>query len=188
MSEVVSALGGVEYDGVVSVSESPLQGMIMLRCDLAASILKETLQATLGLDVPDTRAVVSKDASAVAWMSPDELLVFVPYHSAGALAAALTEGLGQMHSLVVIVSDARALFVLKGDGVRDVLAKIAPVDLRPEILSDGVMCRTRLGQVAGALWLSDASTLRVICFRSVAAYVYGMLTDAADKTAQIRYF
>ena len=28
MSDAVSALGGIEYDGVVSVSESPLQGMI----------------------------------------------------------------------------------------------------------------------------------------------------------------
>ena len=188
MSDAVSALGGIEYDGVVSVSESPLQGMITLRCDLAAPILKEILQTTLGLGVPGMRAVLTKDAYAVAWMSPDEVLVLVPYESAGALAAALTAGLGEMHSLVVNVSDARALFALKGDGVRDVLAKIAPVDLRPEVLSDAVMCRTRLGQVAGAFWLVDDTTLQVICFRSVAAYVYGVLTDAADKTAQIRYF
>jgi sarcosine oxidase subunit gamma len=96
--------------------------------------------------------------------------------------------LGQTHNLVVNVSDARAVFALKGDGVRDVLAKITPVDLRPEVLPDGLMCRTRLGQVAGAFWLTDDTTLWVICFRSVAAYVYDVLTDAADKTAQIRYF
>ena len=45
MSDAVSALGGVEYDGVVSVSENALQGMITLRCDLTAPILKETLRA-----------------------------------------------------------------------------------------------------------------------------------------------
>ena len=188
MSDAVSALGGVEYDGVVSVSENALQGMITLRCDLTAPILKETLRATLGLDVPGMRAVLAKDNYAVAWMSPDELFLFVPYESAGKITATLSEGLGQTHNLVVNVSDARAVFALKGDGVRDVLAKITPVDLRPEVLPEGVMCRTRLGQVAGAFWLTDDTTLWVICFRSVAAYVYGVLTDAADKTAQIRYF
>ena len=78
MSDAVSALGGVEYDGVVSVSENALQGMITLRCDLTAPILKETLRATLGLDVPGMRAVLAKDNYAVAWMSPDELFLFVP--------------------------------------------------------------------------------------------------------------
>jgi sarcosine oxidase subunit gamma len=65
MSDAVSALGGIEYDGVVSVSESPLQGMITLRCDLAAPILKETLQTTLGLGVPGMRAVLTKDRKSV---------------------------------------------------------------------------------------------------------------------------
>ena len=110
MSDAVSALGGVEYDGVVSVSENALQGMITLRCDLTAPILKETLLATLGLDVPGMRAVLAKDKYAVAWMSPDELFLFVPYESAGEITATLSEGLGQTHNLVVNVSDARAVF------------------------------------------------------------------------------
>lgn len=188
MSDAVSALGGVEYDGVVSVCERPLHGMITLRCDLLTPALQDALQATLGLTVPDRRAVVSNDAGAVSWMSPDELLVFVPYETAGAVASALITGLGKTHSLVANVSDARALFELKGDAVRDVVAKVAPVDLSREVFVSGRMCRTRFGQVAAAFWLIDDNTLRVICFRSVAAYIYGVLTDAADKTAQIRYF
>ena len=188
MSEVVTALGGVTFKGGVSVSEMPLQGLITLRCDLEMPALQQALQAILGLAVPGMRTVVQGDECAVAWMSPDELLVFVPYPKVSALTVALNEALESQHSLVVNVSDARALFEIVGDGAREVIAKLTPTDLRPAVLSVGVMCRSRLGQVAGAFWLTGDNTLRVICFRSVAAYVYNLLTDAADKGAQLRYF
>jgi len=45
-----------------------------------------------------------------------------------------------------------------------------------------------MAQVAAAFWMDDASTARVVCFRSVADYMFGILTNAADPAADVKYF
>ena len=63
------------------------------------------------------RAVASavlKDGRGALWMSPDELLILVPYAEAGQAVTVLQEALGDAHHLAVDVSDARAHFRLTG--------------------------------------------------------------------------
>ena len=179
MPEAISALSGVAYDGVVSVREAPLQGMITLRGDLVSKAFKAAVKAVLGIAVPKSRAVVSKGDHALAWMSPDELLVFVPYGSAVTLVADLTNALGDEHSLVANVSDARALFVLRGVSCREVIAKLAPVDMSPGHFGFCDMCRTRFGQIAAAFWMVSDEEVHIVCFRSVAQYMFDQLTTSA---------
>ena len=180
MSEAISALSGVAYDdGVVSVSEAPLQGMITLRGEVSSKAFKAAVMAVLGVAVPKSRAVVSKGDHAVAWMSPDELLVFVAYDKAAALAADLTTALADEHSLAANVSDARALFVLRGAQCREVIAKLAPVDMSPGHFGSGQMRRTRFGQIAAAFWLVSDEEAHIICFRSVAQYMFDQLAASA---------
>ncbi|MDX1780091.1 MAG: sarcosine oxidase subunit gamma family protein [Thalassovita sp.] len=189
MSEL-SALNGAAFQGVVAVEDAGLQGMITLRGDLASGAVSKAVKAATGQGVPAQRKINSGDDRAVAWMSPDELLILVPYGEVAATVARLTEALDGEHALVQDVSDARAVFRLTGapGALREVLAKLAPVDLSPEAFRPGDVRRTRLAQVAGAFWFDDSTTARVICFRSVADYAFKLLCLSAEEGGEVGFY
>jgi sarcosine oxidase subunit gamma len=193
MSEPVSALNGASFEGLVTLKDRGPTGMITLRGDLAAPEMAKALDKALALTVPDTRRVqpakgVSKGQAA--WMSPDELLLILPYGQVTTVCTSLSAALEGTHHLVADVSDARALITVSGQDahVREVLAKLAPVDLHPAQFGPGDFRRTRLAQVAGAFWMPEAGQINVICFRSVAQYVFDLLSAAADPAAPVDYF
>lgn len=188
MSEAVSALDGASFEGYVTVRDAGLTGMITLRGDLSSAKVKKAVKTVAGTDVPAARGVTAKDGKSVAWMSPDELLILVPYADAEAAVADLSAALAGEHALAVNVSDARAVFRLDGAAVREVLAKLAPADLSPQGLPAMEMRRTRLAQVAAAFWLSDGQTAHVVCFRSVGRYVFDLLSHAAKPGSEVGYF
>ena len=188
MSNAVSALQGASYNGMVAVRELGLQGMITVRGDLSGAKMKKAVKAAAGVAVPGQRAVALGADGGVAWMSPDELLVMCAYDGVADALAALNDGLAGEHSLAVNVSDARAVFEIKGAGAREVIAKICPVDMAPGAFEPGDFRRTRMAQVAAAFWMTGAGTIRVVCFRSVAEYVFGLLKDAAEPGGEVGYF
>ena len=55
-------------------------------------------------------------------------------------------------------------------------------------LAPGEVRRTRLAQVADAFWLEDAENAQIICFRSVADYVFGVLQMSARKGSEVGVF
>lgn len=183
MSNAVSALDGKAYAGFAAVSEAGLQGMITLRGDLASAKLKKAVKAVAGVDVPAQRRIALKDGKGAGWMSPDELLILVPYAQAHATVEALSKALDGEHHLVADVSDARAMFRIKGAKAAQVLMKLCPVDLPS--LGEGELRRTRAAQVAAALWKSDSDEFTLVSFRSVAAYVFGALELSARPGSEL---
>lgn len=188
MSDAVSALGGASWDGAVAIREVGLQGMITLRGDLASAKVKTAVKDAAGTAVPGQREITTNGESGAAWMSPDELLVMVPYEAAGDSLGKIDAALKGEHYLAVDVSDARALFEIKGAGVREVIAKLCPVDMSAQSFRPGQFRRTRMAQVAAAFWMQDEETIRIICFRSVADYVFGLLRDAAEPGGEVGFF
>jgi len=79
----------------------------------------------------------------------------------------------------VVAWMARAVFRISGDKAREVICKLAPVDMSPKAFPAGHFRRTRLAQTPAAFWMPDAQTVELICFRSVADYVFGLLSRAA---------
>ena len=187
MPDAASALAGASFDGYVTVREAGLRGMITLRGDLGAAKLKNAVKKLTGVDVPEPGRIAIKAELGVAWMSPDELLVLTPYADASKTVAQLEKVLAGTHHLVANVSDARAVFRLEGAAVREVLAKISPADLSRGCFAPGQVRRTRLAQVAGAFWLTDEETAEIACFRSVAAYVFGLLEHSARPGSEVGY-
>lgn len=179
MSEAVSALNGMRAEGPVSVTEAGLQGMITLRGDLASPGLAAAVRAATGTGVPGQRRIETADDRACAWMSPDELLLLLPYDETGAALTAIGDAMAGAHHLAVAVSDARALFRVSGPGARAVIAKLCPVDMTRAAFAPGEIRRTRMAQVPAAIWMSGEDTVMVICFRSVARYAFDLLRDAA---------
>lgn len=183
MSNSVSALRGVPSAGYVEVREMGLQGMITLRGDLSMAKIARAVKTAVGVEMPGQRGINLKNGKGAAWMSPDELLLMVDYAEAGATVAKLQKALGNTHSLVVDVSDARAVFTLKGDKAREVVAKLAPVDMGT--LPTGEIRRTRLAQVPVAFWISGTDEITLVVFRCVARYAFDLLTTAAAKGGEV---
>lgn len=188
MSETVTALGGAQYAGYATITEQPARGMITLRGDLAAVAVKNAATGVAGVDMPDRRECHIVDQRGIAWMSPDELLVMVPHDEVASAVNTMTETLAGLHSLVVDVSDARALFRIEGSGAREVLAKLCPVDLSPAAFGPGTIRRTRLGQVSAAFWMVEGGAFELVCFRSLAQYVFDLLKTAAQPGGEVGAF
>lgn len=188
MGEAVSALFGAEYDGFVKVSDTGLRGMITVRGDLKSAKMKAAVKKVTGCEVPDAKGMLIKGDKTVAWMSPDELLVMIPYDGAGKALADLDKVLKDQHYLAVNVSDARAVIRLSGAAGREVVAKLSPSDVSPDAFGVGQMRRTRFAQVAAACWMLDDDTIEIMCFRSTADYVFKLLKNAAAPGSEVSFF
>ncbi|MFC4215360.1 sarcosine oxidase subunit gamma [Pseudophaeobacter arcticus] len=185
MSNPVTATNGAQFTGLATVEDAGLQGMITLRGDLSSKTLKAAVKAATGAEVPEQRKISVVEGGAAAWMSPDELLLLVPYGDAVAKTAELAQALKGEHALAANVSDARSYFSISGAGARETLAKISPVDLSPEAFGAGDFRRSRTAQVAAAFWLQDDDSFRLVCFRSVGAYMFNLLSASAHPQSSV---
>ena len=181
MSEPVSALNGQVYEGFATIRETGPVGMISLRCGLDEKPLASALKS-LGLTVPAPRRIVQKDGRSAGWMSPDEVLIVLPYDEVRAALTTLRKALEKVHLLAEDVSDARAVFRITGAKPAQVLAKLCPADL--ETLEKGELRRTRAAQVAAAFWAEDDG-YTLVSFRSVAGYVMGILQQSARPGSEV---
>ena len=188
MSNVISALKGASYQGFTTITECGPRGMITLRGDLSSKALQKAACELAGCDFPAKLGITGTHGSGICWMSPDELLILCSYDSAHAATAHLTEALKGTHHLVANVSDARAILSLSGGDPREVLAKLSPANVSPDALKPGTLRRSRLAQVPAAFWIEDAGTAYVICFRSVAQYVFDILKTAALPGSEVGFF
>jgi sarcosine oxidase, subunit gamma len=155
--------------------------MITLRAKGLKS-LDKAIKAAVGVKPPAQRRIEVNGDRACAWMSPDEYLLLMPYAEVAATLAKLTKSLGSEHYLAADVSDARAVFRIEGKTASDVLRKLAPVDF--DRLEPDELRRTRAAQVAVAIWYQDQG-FTLVCFRSVAAYVMGLLTHSAQAGSEL---
>ncbi|MCC5987258.1 MAG: sarcosine oxidase subunit gamma [Pararhodobacter sp.] len=183
MSEPVSALGGAQYAGMVELAEAGPRGMITVRGDLALPALASAVKKITGAAMPARRQASTGAKGAVAWMSPDELLLFVDYAAAAPSVAALEAALAGEFVTIADVSDARAVLTLKGSQACDVLAKICPVDFAD--LPVGGIRRSRAAQIAAAIWREEQDEYTVICFRSHARYMWDMLSQLARPGGEV---
>lgn len=182
MSEPMSALGGAVAAGFASVREIGPVGMITLRAKPEAAGLAKAIKAAVGTEVPALRRIVTEGDRACGWMSPDEYLLVTPYAAVAGALEAIGKAMAGAHHLAVDVSDARAVFRVEGALADQVLAKLSPVDFAT--LEPGELRRTRAAQVAAALW-REGDGFTVVCFRSVARYVFDLLASGAKPGSEL---
>ncbi|MGJ8626669.1 MAG: sarcosine oxidase subunit gamma [Sulfitobacter sp.] len=188
MSDPVTALKNAQNDaGIAAITEIGPLGMITLRGDLNAPYIRNASTAVAGVDYPEDRMCTCVGDRGIAWMSPDELLVMCPYDDVAVSLEKINKTIANHHTLAINVSDARAVFEVKGTHAREVMAKLAPVDLAPDQFTPGMFRRTRMAQVPAAFWMRDDETFQIICFRSVAQYVFDLLKVAAQPGSEVNY-
>lgn len=186
MSDLSTALQGARFDGYVVVSEALRSGMIQLRASLADDAVVQAVRRATGAAIPERLGLSAGDRGEVLWMSPDELLLRIPLDAIPKALAGLQDDLLDHHHLALDVSSMRSEIRLEGAAVREVLAKVTPVDMAT--LEPGTVRRTRLAQAAAAVWLTDDETANILCFRSVATYVFDVLSVSARKGGEVGAF
>ena len=183
MSNIQTAMNGARATGYVDVSEAPATGMITLRGDLADAGVQKVVKSVMGAGVPATLAVTDADAGQILWMSPDELMIVCAYDRADQVVSDLIAALGETHSMVVNVSDARAVFDLNGSATPEIIAKLAPIDMKA--MQAGTVRRTRFAQIPAAFWMTSNDSARIICFRSVGEYMFNQLRNSAQTGFEV---
>jgi len=173
------------FQGYVNVDQVMDQSMFTLRANLASTKLKAAVKSATGMVLPKLGRCVVVGGCSLAWMSPDELLISTSSEESKKLYANLEASLSGQHVLLEDVSDARAKFNLTGAHVREVLAKLVPMDTHPDQFSVGSFNRTRFAQVAGAVLMEKENVISLICFRSVQDYVFALFSKAAAPKSEV---
>ena len=176
MSNLLS-FSEIDGGGAVLVAAQRRVGMVTLKADLSNKVTCTAIKKILGNPVPAQRKI----AAGIAWMAPDELLIMVPEGTEPATLVARLNAEIKAPVLAADVSDARAVFTLKGNNAREVLAKGAPIDLSKEAFVQGDFRRTRLGQVAVAFWMEADDEFQMVCFASLRQFMFEWLVNAAQK-------
>ena len=159
----------------------------MLRGSLNRNAFTDAVTKDFGTGIPKSGRIVRTNDRELAWMSPDELLGFLPVAGLAETVSALGESLADQHHLVADVSSLRSEFAIEG-AVRDILAKGTPADMSHEAFSVGDFRRSRIGQLQAAFWLTGDSSARVVCRRSESEHMQDWLAAAASAARAPRYF
>jgi sarcosine oxidase subunit gamma len=187
MPEPVSALNraAIQAGHSIRIVDRGPVGQVTLRGDLGSEALAAAVKQEVGVDLPGPLGAAFDEGRGAVWMSPDELLLFTAYAEAGALAESLDEALAGEHHLAVNVSDARAVLQLTGEGVAEVLAKGAPLDLSEAAFPVGTARRTHVGGIAVAFWRKAEHEWEIVCFRSVARHLFDWLAQASREGSEV---
>ena len=142
--------------------------------------MRRAIAGAARTNVPEPLTWSGDEVAALAWMSPDELLLIAPAAAAAEAAERLRAALDGVHALVLDVSAMRAGLRVTGPAARATLAKLAPADLSARAFGPRAFRRTRVAQVPAALRATGAG-IEVLAFRSHAAHVAQLLHGAATR-------
>ena len=175
----------------ISMSEISDRGMIDLRGEAGSEKFRQAAKAALGVELPlKPRSTAVNADVTVFWLSVDQWLVCCPSAKAGGLIGKLRKNLGEIHSLVVDVSDARTVIRLAGDNVREVLMKGSSIDFTMPEYKAGLVRRLMFAEIAAlAHIVSDKPcTIDIYVFRSFADYTWKWIEATAKPAATVGLF
>ena len=165
------------------------RGMIDLRGLASDKKFMAAAKKVLGLDLPKIPRTSNTwgDVKAL-WLSVDQWLILCAKSKIDELITALREELGSTHSLVVDVSDMRAVLRLEGEGVREVLLKGSSLDLLSDDYKAGTVRRMRFAEIAALLHVVEDTVFDVYVFRSYADYAWDFLLATARAPSKVKLF
>lgn len=175
----------------ISMSEVSDRGMIDLRGEAGSVKFRQAAKAALGLNLPlKPRSTVVKGDVTVLWLSVDQWLVCCPRSMAGGMVDKLRKTLGEIHSLVVDVSDARAIIRLEGDNAREVMMKGSSIDFTLPDYKAGLVRRLVFAEIAALAHIvtDRPCTIDIYVFRSYADYTWKWIKATAKPAATIGLF
>jgi sarcosine oxidase subunit gamma len=136
----------------------------------------------LGLALSQTVCTSSVNGSRAALcLGPDEHLLLGP--EAAGIASSLEPLLHDLPHSLVDVSHRQTALKISGPHAAVALNAGCPLDLDPGAFPVGMCTRTVLAKAEVVLWRTGEDTFHVEVWRSFAAYVSGLLAEAARELA-----
>jgi sarcosine oxidase, subunit gamma len=176
-------------DLCVNLREMTGRGMLDLRGLSTDRKFMAAVKSVLGFDLPKApRTTASWGDMKALWLSTDQWLILCPGEKANALHAELVAALNALHSLVVNVSDMRAIIRLEGAHARTTVMKGTSIDLTHGDYAPGTMRRMKFAEVGALLHIIEDDVIEIYVFRSYADYAWSFLLKAARKGAEVNLF
>ncbi len=173
----------------INLREIPDRGMIDVRGSTSDRKFMAAMKKILEIDLPkQPRTSASWGDIKVLWLSIDQWLVICPGSRANELTSKLQDALVGIHSLIVNVSDMRAVIRLEGAGCREVVMKGTSTDLLDGTFAPGAVKRMRFAEIAALLHVVEDDVIDIYVFRSYAQYAWDFLGKAARKGSEVRIF
>jgi sarcosine oxidase, subunit gamma len=170
-------------DARVMCCERPFLGHINLRGDAGDPQFAAASAAVLGTELPIApNTVTQRHGNVVYWLGPNEWLVVTPTAREDAIACDLRAALAGFFAAVTEVGGGQTVVALRGEAVRDLLAKGCPLDLHPRVFGVDRCAQSRLAKAPILIRQVDAApSFEIIVRRSFADYFWVWLEDAAAE-------
>ena len=167
----------------IIVRERAFLGHLNLRGDPLDPRLAAAVSAVLRAAPPIIANTVHEaQGNAVDWLGPDECLIVTPEGRAAAIESALRTALADLWVAVTDVSGGQTVVVVRGDPVRELLAKGCPIDLHPRAFGVGQCAQSHLAKTPILIRpLDDECSFEIVVRRSFADYFWLWLEDAAAE-------
>ncbi|PWR18066.1 sarcosine oxidase subunit gamma [Zavarzinia compransoris] len=135
--------------------------------------------AAFGLPLPqDACRSAAIGRRSVLWLGPDEWQLMAPEEEGPGLADAIAEAMGEIPHSLVAVGERNVAFEIAGPAAEAVLNAHCLLDLHLSRFPIGMCTRTLYGKAEILLWRLGAERFYVGCWRSFAAYVWGLTLEA----------
>lgn len=112
--------------------------------------LARVVREQVGLALPEPGCWVGDDALALLWCAPGQFLAVGDAVKVQRLAAAL-----QGVALTIDLTGARVVVRVSGWDVREVLARVVPLDLHPRVMGPGRVAATVAAHIGVQIWQVD---------------------------------
>lgn len=164
----IGAVSLTEADPGAMTSLSPYAGQ--------NAALSAALKDAHGMALPRPGRATGKAGARAIWFGRDQVMLMGPAPDARlSTCAALTDQ-----------SDAWAVVRLEGQGADEVMARLAPVDLRPAGFKRGHTLRTDIQHMPGSITRIAEQALQIMVFRSMAQTLVHDLKTAMEGVAARR--
>ena len=163
----------------VSLAPIPARTHVSLRAHPDAV---SAVSSALGLSLPDQpKTSTFADGMAAFWLGPEDWLL-VGDTAAATLIADVEGAETALHS-AVDVTDRYVGIRIEGPSAQAVLSSGCPQDLRLQSFPVGAVSRTVMAKADVVIWRRGETEFELLCVRSFADYVWGMLEEAAHFPA-----
>ena len=132
--------------------------------------VSEALKSAIGAAFPAPNRSTGKAGARLVWSGLGQAMLLGP--SVDIKGAALTDQ-----------SDGWSCLSLQGEGARDVLARLTPLDLRDGVFKRGHAARSLLGHMNAIFLRSGAERYDMLVFRSMTQTAIHELTEAMTSVS-----
>ena len=133
----------------------------------------EILNSKMGLDWPKEQEIKRKHGVSAFWFD----------HNHICLMGAQPDATLSTHCNVIDISDGWCVVDIFGTHVRDVLARLTPLDMRSQVFKIGVTQRSDLMHMQASISCLEKDHFRLMVFRSMAVTLVHDLTRAMESVA-----